>query len=169
MANDLNRFECIGRFGQDPDIAYSASGKAVANFSIAVGSEWKDKNSGQKQEATEWVRFVAFDRLAEIIGEYCRKGSKVYLSGRWRTRKWQDQSGQDRYTTEIVANELQMLDSKESSREPAAASGESRRVVDPAGAQGAGVAPPQSAQQQQFTPPPPYDDPFGMGDDSIPF
>lgn len=110
MANDLNLCQFIGRFGKDPEIAYSQSGKATAKFSLAVGSQWKDKTTGQKQEATEWVRVVAFDRLAEIIGEYCKKGSKVYLSGKIQTRKWQDQSGQDRYSTEIIANELQMLD-----------------------------------------------------------
>jgi len=112
MANDLNRHECIGRLGQEVEIKYMPSGEAVANISVACGESWKDKNSGQKQERTTWVKYVAFGRLAEVMGEYLKKGSKVYLSGKLRERKWQDQSGQDRYTTEIIASEMQMLDSK---------------------------------------------------------
>jgi len=115
MANDLNRHECIGRLGQDPEIKYLTDGKAVCNLSVACGSSWKDKNTGAKEERTEWIRYVAFGRLAEIMGEYLRKGSKVYLSGELRTRKWQDQGGEDRYTTEIVASDMQMLDSRTAS------------------------------------------------------
>jgi single-strand DNA-binding protein len=112
MSNDLNKCMFIGRLGKDPEIRYTADGKAVANLSIAVGSQWKDKQTGQKQESTEWIRASAFGKLAEIIGEYLRKGSQVYIEGRQQTRKWQDNNGQDRYTTEIVANQMQMLGGK---------------------------------------------------------
>lgn len=115
MANDLNRHECIGRLGQDPEMKYLSDGKAVCNLSVACSSSWKDKNTGSKEERTEWIRYVAFGKLAEIMGEYLRKGSKIYLSGELRTRKWQDDSGADRYSTEIVANDMQMLDSKNDS------------------------------------------------------
>lgn len=106
MSKDLNQCNFIGRMGQDPDVRYTPSGDAVANISLAVGWKTKDK------EGTEWVRVVAFKRLAEIVGQYLSKGSQIYVSGSMRTRKWQDQSGNDRYTTEIVANEIQMLDSR---------------------------------------------------------
>lgn len=109
MANDLNLCQFIGRLGQDPEIRYLQSGDAVANISIAVGKSWKDKQTGQKQESTTWVTVVAFKKLAEIIGEYLSKGSMVYISGELRVRKWQDQSGNDRYSTEIVAQNMQML------------------------------------------------------------
>jgi len=111
MANDLNRHECIGRLGKEPEVKYMPNGKAVTNINVAMSSSWKDQQ-GNKQEATEWVTYVAFDKLAEIMGEYLKKGSKVYLSGRMRTRKWQAQDGTDRYTTEIVASEMQMLDGR---------------------------------------------------------
>lgn len=117
MANDLNQCNFIGRLGKDPEIRYMADGKAVANFSIAIGSQWKDKQSGQKQESTEWVRASAFGKLAEIIGEYVEKGSQIFLSGKIQTRKWQDNEGKDRYTTEIVANSMQMLGGKGKSDE----------------------------------------------------
>ena len=112
MANDLNRHECIGRLGQDPEIRYLPSGEAVCSISIACGTTWKDKQTGNKQERTTWISYVAFGKLAEIMGEYLRKGAKVYLCGELRVRKWQDQSGTDRYTTEIVAKDMQMLDSQ---------------------------------------------------------
>lgn len=112
MANDLNRCEFIGRLGRDPEVRYQTSGSAVANISIACGWKGKDK------EGTEWVPVVFFGRLAEVVGEYLRQGSKVYVSGRYRTRKWQDQSGQDRYTTEIVANDMQMLGGGQRPSEP---------------------------------------------------
>lgn len=112
MANDLNRHECIGRLGQDPEVKYLPSGEAVTNISVACGESWTDKASGQKQERTTWVPYVAFGKLAEIMGEYLRKGSKVYVSGKLRVRKWQAQDGTDRYSTEIVCDQMQMLDSK---------------------------------------------------------
>ncbi len=118
MARSLNLCQFIGNLGQDPETKYLPSGNAVANFSIAVADDYKDKQTGQKVEQTEWVRCTAFGKLAEIIGEYVRKGSKVYVSGKMKTRKWQDQSGQDRYTTEITVNDLQMLDSRNTDGAP---------------------------------------------------
>jgi single-strand DNA-binding protein len=112
MARGVNKAIIIGNLGNDPDMRYTAGGAAVANISIATAESWRDKESGEQQERTEWHRVVAFGRLAEIIGEYLRKGSQVYIEGRIQTRKWQDKEGQDRYTTEIVANELQMLGGK---------------------------------------------------------
>lgn len=106
--NDLNLCQFIGRVGQAPEIKYMPNGKAVANFSIACNRSWKDQQ-GQKQEKAEWVRCTAYDKLAEIIGQYTEKGSQLYVSGRQSTRKWQDQQGQDRYTTEIIVDQMQML------------------------------------------------------------
>jgi single-strand DNA-binding protein len=112
MARGVNKVILVGNMGQDPETKFMPSGGAVTNVSIATSESWKDKTTGQPQERTEWHRVVFFNRLAEIAGEYLRKGSKVYVEGSLRTRKWQDQSGQDRYTTEIVASEMQMLDSR---------------------------------------------------------
>ena len=109
MARGVNKVILVGNLGQDPEVRYTANGAAVANITVATSEQWTDKQSGQKQEKTEWHRVVLFGRLGEIAGEYLRKGSQVYLEGKLQTRKWQDQSGQDRYTTEIVANEMQML------------------------------------------------------------
>ena len=108
----VNKVILVGNLGQDPETRYMPSGGAVTNVSVATSETWKDKNSGQMQERTEWHRVVFFNRLAEIAGEYLKKGGKVYVEGSLRTRKWQDQSGNDRYTTEIVASEMQMLDSR---------------------------------------------------------
>ncbi|MEN8214629.1 MAG: single-stranded DNA-binding protein, partial [Pseudomonadota bacterium] len=105
----VNKVILIGNLGQDPEVKYMPNGNAVTNISVATSESWKDKNTGQQQERTEWHRVVAFRKLAEIIGEYLRKGSKIYIEGRLQTRKWQDQSGQDRYTTEIIADQMQML------------------------------------------------------------
>ena len=112
MANDLNKWMGIGRLGKDPEMRYSPDGKAIASLSIACGESWKDKTTGEKQEKTEWVRIVAFGKLAEIIGEYLKKGAQVYIDGKLQTRKWQDKEGKDRYTTEIVADRMQMLGSR---------------------------------------------------------
>lgn len=111
----VNKVILIGNLGQDPDVRFMPDGNAVANVSVATSMTWKDKNTGEPQERTEWHRVVFFRRLAEIVGEYLKKGSKVYIEGRLQTRKWQDQSGQDRYTTEIVAEDMQMLDARGSS------------------------------------------------------
>jgi single-strand DNA-binding protein len=105
----VNRVTLIGNLGQDPSIRYMPNGDAVANLSVATTSSWKDKNSGERKEETEWHRVVIYGRLAEIAGEYCKKGKPVYIEGRLKTRKWQDQSGQDKYTTEIVADAMQLL------------------------------------------------------------
>jgi len=112
MARGVNKVILVGNLGKDPEVKYTASGAAVANITIATSESWNDKQTGEKQEKTEWHRVVFFRRLAEIAGEYLRKGSQVYIEGKLQTRKWQDQSGQDRYTTEIVANEMQMLGSR---------------------------------------------------------
>ena len=108
----VNKVILIGNLGQDPEVRYMPNGGAVANITVATSETWKDKNTGEQQEKTEWHRVVAFRRLAEIMGEYLKKGSKVYLEGKLQTRKWQDQQGNDRYTTEIVADQMQMLDSR---------------------------------------------------------
>ncbi|MGQ3891833.1 single-stranded DNA-binding protein [Legionella sp. CNM-4043-24] len=112
MARGINKVILVGNVGVDPDVRYLPNGNAVTTLSIATSETWKDKQTGDKQERTEWHRVVCFNRLGEIAGEYVRKGSKLYVEGSLRTRKWQDQQGQDRYTTEIVANDIQMLDSK---------------------------------------------------------
>lgn len=113
MARGINKVILIGNLGKDPEVRYTPNGLAVANLTLATSESWKDKQSGENVERTEWHRVVMYQRLAEIAGEYLRKGSKVYVEGRLQTRKWQDKTtGQDRYTTEIVANEMQMLDSK---------------------------------------------------------
>ncbi len=113
MARGINKVILVGNVGQDPEMKYMPSGGAVTNISVATSESWKDKQTGQQQERTEWHRVVFFNRLAEIVGEYVRKGSKLYIEGSLRTRKWQGQDGQDRYTTEIVASEMQMLDSRQ--------------------------------------------------------
>lgn len=105
----INKAILVGTLGKDPEVRYSADGKAIANISIATSEKWKDKNSGQQNEKTEWHQVCAFGRLAEIMGEYLTKGSQVYIEGKIQTRKWQDKNGQDRYSTEIVANQMQML------------------------------------------------------------
>lgn len=112
MARGVNKAILIGNLGRDPEVRYSPSGAAVANVSIATTDSWKDKNTGEQQERTEWHRVVFFGRLAEIVGEYLKKGSQVYIEGRLQTRKWQDKEGNDRFTTEIVANDMQMLGSR---------------------------------------------------------
>ncbi|MCW8918007.1 MAG: single-stranded DNA-binding protein [Gammaproteobacteria bacterium] len=109
MAKGINKVIIVGNLGKDPEVRYSAGGAAIANLTIATSEQWTDKQSGQKQEKTEWHRVVMFNRLGEIAGEYLKKGSQVYIEGKLQTRKWQDNNGQDRYTTEIVANEMQML------------------------------------------------------------
>ena len=109
MARGINKVILIGNLGADPEVRYMPSGSAVTNIRVATTDSWKDKQSGEQQERTEWHNVAFFGRLAEIAGEYLRKGSQVYIEGRLQTRKWQDKSGADRYTTEIIANEMQML------------------------------------------------------------
>jgi single-strand DNA-binding protein len=112
MARGVNKVILIGNLGKDPEVRYMPSGGAVANVTIATSESWKDKQTGEQQERTEWHNVVFFNRLAEIVGEYLKKGSQVYVEGSLRTRKWQDKEGRDRYTTEIVAGEMQMLGSR---------------------------------------------------------
>ncbi len=112
MARGVNKVILVGNVGQDPEVRYTAGGSAIANLSIATSEAWRDKQSGQMQERTEWHRVVFWARLAEIVGEYVKKGSKIYVEGRLQTRKWSDPQGVERYTTEIVASELQLLDGR---------------------------------------------------------
>lgn len=114
MSRGVNKVILVGNLGQEPDTRYMPSGGAVTVISIATSQQWKDKQTGEAKEKTEWHRIVFFNRLAEVAGEYLHKGSKVYVEGSLRTRKWQGTDGQDKYTTEIVASEMQMLDSKQS-------------------------------------------------------
>jgi single-strand DNA-binding protein len=112
MARGINKVILIGNLGRDPETRYTQGGSAVTNLRLATAESWKDKQTGEQQERTEWHAVVCFARLGEIAGEYLRKGSKVYIEGRLQTRKWQDKEGNDRYSTEIVANDMQMLDSR---------------------------------------------------------
>lgn len=112
MARGINKVILVGNLGQDPETRYMPSGGAVTNFTLATNETWKDKQSGEAKERTEWHRVAMFNRLAEIAAEYLRKGSQVYIEGKLRTRKWQDRDGNDRYTTEVIADEMQMLGGK---------------------------------------------------------
>jgi len=147
----VNKVILVGNLGNDPDVRYMQNGNAVANVSLATSDTWKDKNTGEQQERTEWHRVVFFNRLAEIVEQYVKKGSKIYVEGRLQTRSW-EQDGVKRYTTEIVANEMQMLDSRGG-----------------AGADfgGAQAAPQQSSQPQAQSAPAPQN--FDNFDDDIPF
>ena len=109
----VNKVILVGNLGRDPETRYSPDGAAICNISLATTSQWKDKNSGERKEETEWHRIVFYNRLAEIAGEYLKKGRSIYVEGRLKTRKWQDKEGQDRWTTEIVADQMQMLGSRE--------------------------------------------------------
>jgi single-strand DNA-binding protein len=121
MARGINKVILVGNLGVDPETRYMPSGSAVTNLRIATSESWKDKQSGEQQERTEWHRVAMFGRLAEIAAEYLRKGSQVYIEGSLRTRKWQDNDGNDRYSTEIIANEMQMLGSRGDASAPARA------------------------------------------------
>jgi single-strand DNA-binding protein len=158
MARGVNKVILVGNVGQDPEVKYMPSGNAVTNISIATSESWKDKQTGQQQERTEWHRVTFFNRLGEIAGEYLRKGSKVYVEGSLRTRKWQDQAGQDRYTTEVVGSEMQMLDGVSKSGVP--------QPQQPAPAPQQPVAQQHQAPQQA-----PQQPPAGFDDysDDIPF
>lgn len=147
MARGINKVILVGNLGADPDTRYMPSGSAVTNLSLATSESWKDKQTGEQKERTEWHKVAMFNRLAEIAAEYLRKGSQVYIEGKLRTRKWQDRDGNDRWTTEVVADEMQML-----------------------GGRGGGSAPmssdPSSGPSQSSAPPAPSSDDF---DDDIPF
>lgn len=140
--SDLNKVMIIGRLGTDPETRYMPNGKAVTNIRLATSEKWKDKQTGDAKERTEWHTVVAYDKLAEIIAEYTRKGSQLYIEGSLRTRKWQDKEGKDRYTTEIIAQQMQMLGGKPQGERP--------------------------AKPQERSAPPPADDGGGF-DDDIPF
>jgi single-strand DNA-binding protein len=162
MARGVNKVILVGNLGKDPETRYMPNGKAVTNFSIATSESWKDKQTGEQREQTEWHNIVMYDRLAEIAAEYLRKGSQVYIEGKLRTRKWQDKEGRDRYTTEINANEMQMLGARAGGGAGGGGAGgggggEARGETQsrPAPASGAGRAPAGGA-----------DEPF---DDDIPF
>ena len=156
MARGINKVILIGNLGNDPETRYMPNGNAVTNVSLATSETWKDKQTGQQQERTEWHRVVFFNKLAEIAGEYLKKGSKVYVEGSLRTRKWQGQDGTDRYTTEIVANEMQMLDSR------------GGQFADDQGGQN--YAPPRQQPQPQKDSAPASDSGgFDTFDDDIPF
>lgn len=156
----VNKVIIIGNLGNDPEVKYMPSGDAVTAISVATSEVWKDKTTGQPQERTEWHRIVAFARLAEIMGEYLRKGSKVYIEGSLRTRKWQAQDGTDRYSTEIVASEMQMLDARQgddSGQQPAPQRQAPQQQRQPSN---------RGQQPAQQSAPPPDMDGF---DDDIPF
>jgi len=142
MARGVNKVILIGNLGRDPEVRYTPNGNPVASVPVATSETWKDKNTGEPQERTEWHRVVFFGRLAEIVGEYLKKGGRVYIEGSLRTRKWQDQSGQDRYTTEIVANEMQMLDSRNN--------GQGAPAETPAASEGAPAGGAQSSPDEGF-------------------
>ncbi|NOX09706.1 MAG: single-stranded DNA-binding protein [Gammaproteobacteria bacterium] len=160
MARGVNKVILVGNLGKDPDVRYMPSGGAAANVTIATTDSWKDKQTGDKQERTEWHNVVFFNRLAEIVGEYLKKGSQVYVEGSLRTRKWQDKSGNDRYTTEIVASEMQMLGGRAGSGSAAFDNQQSRSQ-----------SPPQSQPQSQPAASPASAPAAAMDDldDDIPF
>ena len=144
MARGVNKVILIGHLGQDPQQRAMPSGKAVVNLRVATTEQWRDKQTGENKEATEWHNVVMFDRLAEIAAEYLRKGSQIYVEGKIRTRKWQDKEGNDRYTTEIIANEMSMLGGRGgggSRRRAARRTARASRAEEPAArAEPAGVA-----------------------------
>jgi len=159
MARGVNKVIIVGNLGGDPETRYMPSGSAVTNFTVATNESWKDKQTGEQKERTEWHKVAMFNRLAEIAAEYLRKGSQVYIEGKLRTRKWQGQDGQDRYTTEIIADEMQMLGGR-------GGAGGGGSFGGGGGQQGGGQ---QGGGQQGGgggAPPQPEDPPF---DDDIPF
>jgi single-strand DNA-binding protein len=158
MARGINKVIIVGNLGQDPEVRYLQNGGAVANLSVATSESWKDKNTGEQKTETEWHRVVIYQKLAEIAGEYLRKGSKVYLEGKLKTRKWTDKDGIERYTTEIVCNELQMLDGKQDNQQQPAQQ-----------CQQAAQQRQQAAPQQQRQAPMPQAAPIDFDDDSVPF
>ena len=164
MARGINKVILIGNLGGDPETRYTASGAAITNITLATSESWRDKQTGENQERTEWHRVVFFNRLAEIAGEYLRKGRQVYIEGSLRTRKWQDQNGQDRWTTEIVANEMQMLGGRGDDMGSRPSGGFRDTQQQPQSRQSAPQQQPQQQSQQQ---PAPVED--GFTDDDIPF
>lgn len=174
MARGVNKVILIGNLGQDPEVRFMPSGNPVANLRLATTDSWMDRQSGQRQERTEWHSVVLFNKTAEIAQQYLKKGSKVYIEGRLQTRKWQDQNGQDRYSTEIVANDMQMLDSRgEQQGQSAGGYGGQQQGSYGQGGQQQRQPPPQS-QPPGYGAPPPSQAPQGGGgfddfNDEIPF
>jgi single-strand DNA-binding protein len=162
MARGINKVILVGNLGADPDTRYMPSGKAVTNIRIATSESWKDKQTGDQQERTEWHSIVMYDKLGEIAAEYLRKGSQVYIEGKLRTRKWQDKEGKDRYTTEIIADQMQMLGGRGGAGGSGGGSG--------GGGYGGGgesrPARPAAASEDRGGPPPADEGGF---DDDIPF
>lgn len=165
----VNKVIIVGNLGNDPEMRTMPNGEAVANISVATSESWTDKNTGERREVTEWHRIVFYRRQAEIVGEYLRKGSKVYVEGRLKTRKWQDQNGQDRYTTEIQGDVLQMLDSRGERSQGGYASQGAPQYNQPANN---GYSAPASRPAPKAAPAPapmPQNDPMDGFDDEIPF
>jgi single-strand DNA-binding protein len=162
MARGINKVILVGNLGADPDTRYMPSGKAVTNIRIATSESWKDKTSGDQQERTEWHGVVLFDKLGEIAAEYLRKGSQVYIEGSLRTRKWQDKEGKDRYTTEIIARDMQMLGSR-----GGGGGGGGGGMSGSGGSGGGGESRPSRSAAPEERGPPPADE--GGFDDDIPF
>lgn len=159
MARGVNKVILIGNLGSDPEVRYTPDGVPVANFSLATTESWNDRNTGERQERTEWHRLVLWRRQAEVAQQYLKKGSKIYVEGKLQTRSWDDQSGQKRYTTEIVVFDMQMLDSRgEGGGGSGGSGGGGRDAGYNAGGQNAGPA------AQSDAPPPP-----GGDDDDLPF
>lgn len=149
----VNKVILVGRLGRDPEVRYTPDGKAIANISLATSESWRDKNTNERVERTEWHRVSMFGRLAEIAGEYLKSGSQIFVEGKIKTRKWQDKEGQDRYTTEIIADHMQMIGGRSDNNQ-----GSSQRGYDDGGFE------PQKRQAQ-----PPYQPNMADMDDSIPF
>ena len=168
MARGINKVILVGNLGGDPETRYTASGAAITNITLATSESWRDKQTGENQERTEWHRVVFFNRLAEIAGEYLRKGRQVYVEGSLRTRKWQDQSGQDRWTTEIVANEMQMLGGRgdDAGSRPSGGFRDSQPTQQPRQSTPQQQSQDQQSQDQQSGSAPAED---GFTDDDIPF
>lgn len=156
----LNKVTLIGNLGADPEVRYMPSGEAVTNITLATTMRWKDRQTGERKESTEWHRVVFFRRLAEIAGEYLKKGSQVYVEGRLQTRKWQGQDGQDRYTTEIIANEMHMLGSR---------TGGTANYSDNQSGGYSASSPASSQSKPQSAPPSAAPAPYDDFDDDIPF
>jgi single-strand DNA-binding protein len=167
MARGVNKVILIGNCGADPDVKSTSNGSTITNISVATSESWKDRNTGQQQERTEWHKVVFFNRLAEIAGEYLRKGSKVYIEGSLRTRDWQDQNGQKRYSTEVIANEMQMLDSRGGGGMGADAGAMGGGMA--AGGMGGGAAAGGMAAAAPQSSSAPAEASFGDIDDDIPF
>jgi single-strand DNA-binding protein len=157
----VNKVILIGNLGRDPEVRYAPSGSAICNVTLATSRQWKDKTSGEKQEETEWHRVVFYDRLAEIAGEYLKKGRPVYVEGRLKTRKWTDKDGVEKYTTEIVADQMQLLGSREGMGD-GESRGSSSGGAPAARPSGAGAGSPRPAPQKSSTG-------FDDMDDDIPF